>query len=113
LNPPDKQNVPYAVLLFQGLTESFPLTNVISHDLVREIECLNEIVKPLLEIFSKPTINLFDQLVSLAFCSHMLLFIYLQWRKRFLTKDLYCDLQATIQDAFMVVHKFHLLNPNL
>ena len=113
LNPSDKQNVPYAVLLFQGLTEGTPLTNVVSHDLLIEIDCLNMIVKPLLEIFTKPTLNLFDQLISLAFCSHMLLFIYRKWRKNFLTKDLYCDIQATIQDAFMVVYKFHLKNPNL
>ena len=61
LNPVDKQNVPYAVLLFKELSSSVPVTNPLSHYILAEIECLNEIVKPLLNIFVTPTINLFDQ----------------------------------------------------
>ena len=113
LNPVDKQNVPYAVLLFKELSSSVPVTNPLSHYILAEIECLNEIVKPLLNIFVTPTINLFDQLIQLAYCAHLLFFIYRKWKKHFMTKDLYHDIQSTIQDAFIAAHKCQCLNPDL
>jgi hypothetical protein len=97
LDPADKQNVPYAVTLFEELSKTVPLTNNISRDVYQEIECLNEFVRPLLNIFINPTINLFDQLIGLAYSSHLMLFIYRKWKKKFLTRDLYQD----IQDAFV------------
>jgi hypothetical protein len=65
-----------------------------------EIKCLNEIIKPLLNIFVNPKINLIDQLSQLAYASHLLLFIYREHKTEFLTFQLYSDIQAIIQDAF-------------
>lgn len=108
LNPSDYQNVPYAVQLLQGLIESKSDSNLeISSHIQQEIECFNEVVKPLLNIFVNPTINLLDQLTQLAYCSHLLLFIYRKWRTRFITRDLYMDIQSTIQDAFICVELFN------
>jgi len=113
LDPADKQNVPYAVTLFEELSKTVPLTNNISRDVYQEIECLNEFVRPLLNIFINPTINLFDQLIGLAYSSHLMLFIYRKWKKNFLTRDLYQDIQATIQDAFVCTFKLNNIDQDL
>lgn len=58
------------------------------------------------------SINLLDQLSQLAYCSHLLLFIFRKWGTKFITKDLYLDLQSTIQDAFLVTEVFNRKNKN-
>ncbi len=101
-NPKDYQNVPFAVKLLQGLSKINELDdqNNLLKDVYTEIECLNEIIQPLLNIFVNPKINLVDQLSQLAYASHLLLFIYRQHKTEFLTFQLYCDIQSIIQDAF-------------
>jgi hypothetical protein len=59
----------------------------------------------LLKIFRKPTINLLDQLSQLAYSSHLIFYIYRKWHGKFLPAQLYHDIQATIQDAFVVTRK--------
>ena len=64
----------------------------LSLTIVKEIECLNEIVDAFLNIFLNHSISLFDQLKGLAVASLLLLFMYRKWNKKFLTKQLYLDL---------------------
>jgi hypothetical protein len=45
--------------------------------------------------------SLEKQLVDLAALAHYLLFIFRRHKTYFMTKDLYCDIQTTIQDAFI------------
>jgi hypothetical protein len=78
LNPKDYQNVPYAVQLLTGLdkiNQMAPPNNLIQ-DVYVEIKCFNEIIKPLLNIFVNPKVNLVDQLSDLSYASHLLFHIY-------------------------------------
>lgn len=115
LNPKDYQNVPFAVKLFEGLLDDknkITIDNEIYVRIYKEVDCLNEIMKPLLNIFVNPTINLLDQLTQLAYCSHLMFFIYRKWKNKFLTKDLYLDIQSTIQDAFICAELFNRCDKN-
>lgn len=47
-----------------------------------------------------------DQLISLAKLAFMLLYIYRRNKNHFITKDLYCDIHSTIQDAFVCTAKY-------
>ena len=103
LNPKDYQNVPSAVKLMRRVIEfdpSKPANNPFQQDLYKEIGCLGKLFDGLLSIFNRPDISIHDQLLKLARTSHMLFFIYRRWRTKFITNDLYQDLQSTIQDAF-------------
>lgn len=113
MDPHDYQNVPYAVDLLQSIVRLARIekNNVLEIDVLYEIKCLAEISSALLSIFVDPKINLLDQLVKLAYCSHLLLFIYRRWRGSFITSQLYSDIQATIQDAFVVAETFSRLCP--
>lgn len=115
MNPRDYQNVPFAVNLLQQIVayrdKHISNVNFLQNDAFLEIKCLAEIVSPLLNVFVNPKINLFDQLVQLAYCSHLLFFIYRKWKTRFITSQLYYDIQCTIQDAFCVAEAYNFKNP--
>ena len=82
-----------------------------SRDIIDEIEFLSIISDSLLSFFVKPTINLLDQLVNIAKCSHLMFHIYRKHRAKFMTKDLYKDIQSTIQNCFLVVELFNNKDP--
>ena len=111
----DHQNVPYAVDLLAGLINlDYDKTkaNELGLDVVKEIGAFGQIVQPLLDIFTNPKINLIDQLAKLAYCSHLMLFIYRKWKGKFMSKQLYMDIQSSIQDAFVAAHTMHHFDPN-
>ena len=64
----------------------------------------------LLSVFVLPTINLLDQLTSLALLAHLLLYIYRKHKTNFMTNDLYSDIQSTFQSVFITVAKFQTKN---
>lgn len=104
LNPSDHQNVSYAVELMEAIVDlNLKNKDMLTTHVYVELHCLGQIVKPLLNLFTNPSINLFDQLMQLSYASFLLLFIYRKFKSSFLTKDLYSDLQSTIQDAFVCV----------
>ena len=108
LNPSDYQNVPVAVQLLKGLTEIKKNVNdnTLVVDIKNEIELLAIISELLLSLFTKPTINLLDQLFNMAKCSILLLHIYRKFRSKFMTKDLYKDIESTIQSCFVATKIF-------
>ena len=67
----------------------------------------------MLSIFVRPDINLIDQLVNLSYLSFFLLFIFRLNKTIFSTTNLYCDLQATIQDAYVCTANFKSLSQKL
>ena len=79
------------ILIFNNILE-FPLAGIIA--------------ELFLTIFTSPKINLIDQLISLAKLAFMLLYIYRRNKNHFITKDLYCDIQSTIKDAFVCTAKY-------
>ncbi len=61
-----------------------------------------------LVFFQDVKISLMDQLVKLAQLSHVLLYVFVKSKEEkfhFLKKDLYMDIQFTIQDAFISFKK--------
>ena len=58
-----------------------------------------------------PKINLLDQLVNVAKCSHLMLHIYHNNRSKFMSKGSYKDIQSTIQNCFLVVKLFNIKDP--
>jgi hypothetical protein len=81
LKPNDYQNVPFAVQLIKGISD-FTLNdiddriNTVQTHIYKEIECFGEIMRPLLNLFVNPKINLLEQLIQLTYCSHLILHIY-------------------------------------
>jgi len=68
-----------------------------------------------LVFFQDVKISLMDQLVKLAQLSHVLLYVFVKSKKEkfhFLKKDLYMDIQSTIQDAFICAAKYRAKNSN-
>jgi hypothetical protein len=57
-----------------------------------------------------PDVNLLDQLISLASFSYSCLFIYRKFKGKFLPKELYHDLQSSIQDCFISATLFQKYN---
>ena len=113
LTPSDYQNVPAAVELLSNLQTDTCAKGQLTATIISEIDCFNKIVKPFLDILTNPKINLYDQLRGLALSSHLLLFLYRKWKKRFLTKQLYMDLQSTIQCAFCCTVTCNKFYPDL
>ena len=69
----------------------------------------------LLSIFVDTTIDLMQQLVNLSQLAHCLFYIYRRSKKigyRFMRKDLYMDIQSTIQDAFICAATFRAEGSN-
>ena len=44
--------------------------------------------------------------MNMSYLSHLLLFIFRRHKTKFITNNLYCDLQSTINDAFVVAAKY-------
>ncbi len=68
-------------------------------------------MRPLLNLFVNLKISLLKQLIQLAYCSHLILHIYRKWKSKFITRELYLDIQSTIQDTFLSVSIFKEKNP--
>lgn len=108
INPHDKQNVPSAVSLFKlikSVTEDINEGNKFREDILNEYQLLAKIADLLMSIFVDTSISLFKQLCNLSLLSHILLFVYKKQRTLFLTNDLFCGIQSTIQDAFVCAAK--------
>ena len=113
MDPHDKQNVPMAVSLLNIIHEQTigdPPIDPLSRDIFNEIKLLGIITSLFLSLFTKLDINLIDQLLNMSHLSHLLLYIFRRHKSKFITKNLYCDLQSTIQDAFVVAAKFIEIN---
>jgi hypothetical protein len=115
LNPKDYQNVPAAVKLLKVFAlepiTNFVETNPLENDISNEFKLLSFISKLVLSFFIDPNTNLSDQLVDLATLAHVLLFVYRRQQTKFMTNNLYCDIQSTIQDSFIAAAKFKLYTP--
>ncbi len=115
LHPKDYQNVPAAIKLLKVFANetiiNFEETNLLEADVSNEFQLLALISRLLLSFFTNPNINLCDQLVDLATLAHLLLFVYRRHLTKFMTNNLYSDLQSTIQDAFIAAAKFKLYTP--
>ena len=115
LNPHDKQNVPMAVSLLEMIhqltkedfyEDNSNKNNPLNKDIYNELKLLGIITSLFLSLFTKLDINLIDQLMNMSYLSHLLLFIFRRHKTKFLTNNLYCDLQSTINDAFVVAAKY-------
>ena len=102
LNVKDKQNVPMAVRLIELIydidlegAEKFEL------DILKEIKLFGKVCYLLLGTIANVRSNLCDQLTDLAQLSYMLFIIYRKHGTAFMTNDLYCDLQSTVQDSYI------------
>ncbi len=77
-------------------------------EIMREYQCLSAIIEPLLTIFTNPRVNINTQLVGLASCAHLMLFVYRKHKSKFMTLALFLDIQSTIQDAFNAARRFNV-----
>lgn len=117
LDPRDRQNVPMAVSMLTMLCNtpvdlSDSLTGL-DKSLLLEFQLLAIISKLLLSFFTVTSININDQLFSLAKLAFYVFFIYRKNQTKFLSNDLYSDIQSTIQDAFLAVaHYQHECSPD-
>lgn len=108
LNPKDYQNVPAAVTLLMLLstTPTIKPDDSFGKDVILEFELLGKIFKTFLSFFAFTNLSLEKQLVDLATLAHYLFYIYRRNKTAFMTKDLYMDIQSTIQDAFICAATF-------
>ncbi len=115
MNPSDYQNVPAAVKLLQGLKDIDNCTikiNEATEEIKKEIKLLSIIVEYLLNAFTYTKINLDTQLIALSTLSFLLFYIYLKHKSKFLTKDLYMDIQTSILSAFNQAILYQKHNPD-
>ncbi len=108
LNPKDYQNVPAAVslLMLFSTTPNLKPIDSFGNDVILEFELLGKIFNNFLSFFAFTTISLENQLVDLASLAHYLFYIFRRNKTSFITKDLYMDIQSTIQDAFICASTF-------
>ncbi len=110
LNPKDYQNVPAAVSLLMLLSTPPTLKpeakDSFNNDIILEFELLGKIFNNFLSFFAFPKISLETQLVNLATLAHYLFYVIRRNKTSFITKDLYMDIQSTIQDAFICASTF-------
>ena len=102
LNVHDKQNVKSAVTLLQMLlqiedNEESPTMS----DIIKELKVFGNLAALLLSVFVDTKINLLDQLVNLSQLGFILLCIYRKHGSSFISKNLYLDMQSTVQDAYI------------
>ncbi len=58
LNPKDYQNVPFAVELMKTTVDfKCEKSGMVTQHLCAELDCLSQIIKTLLNVFTNPTIN--------------------------------------------------------
>ncbi len=114
LNAKDKQNVPSAVKLIMCIRENTKNPpdkeyNQLQRDIYNEYQLFGIIGYLLCTIFYEIKFSLMSQLVHLAKLSHILLYCYRRNATNFLDDNLYCDIQSTIQDAFVsaAIHHQH------
>lgn len=106
MNIKDKQNVPAAVQLLMLIKKktdnpSECSLNLIQRDVYNEFQLFGLIGSLLCSIFYETKTTLLDQLVKLAYLSHILLYVFRKNHTSFFTTNLYTDIQSTIQDAFV------------
>jgi hypothetical protein len=98
LNVHDKQNVKSAVTLLQiEDNEESPTMS----DIIKELKVFGNLAALLLSVFVDTKINLLDQLVNLSQLGFILLCIYRNHGSSFISKNLYLDMQSTVQDAYI------------
>jgi hypothetical protein len=108
LDPKDYQNVPAAVslLMLFSTTPTVEPADSFGKDMLLEFELLGKIFNKFLSFFAFTKVSLEKQLVDLATLAHYLFYVYRRNKTAFMTKDLYMDIQSTIQDAFICASTF-------
>jgi hypothetical protein len=115
MDPKDKQNVPYAVkllnLMHQFSSNFDSIESPVEKDQLNEIQLISILCQLFLSIFTNTSIDLSTQLINLSQLSHSLFVIYRRSKLngfRFMRKDLYMDIQSTVQDAFISAATFRI-----
>jgi hypothetical protein len=115
VDPADKQNVPKAVMLINLIdqlqtldTTNFTPSQV---DELKALATIGTVFSAFVNPFSKASMSLDEQLISLSKYAHMAFVLYSKHSTDFMTAPLYADSQAAVKDIFFCVAKQQVLDP--
>ncbi|KAJ7443372.1 hypothetical protein FB451DRAFT_1149702 [Mycena latifolia] len=116
--PQDPQDVPRAIALMRAVVDvgSLPESafGVMDADKRSDLDAfilLGEIIKAILDPFTKTEMDLTDQMTSLATFAHLSFAMYREARDQYLGNQLYGDSQTMVKNAFFCLAKQQILDP--
>ncbi|KAG8769712.1 hypothetical protein FRC12_004790 [Ceratobasidium sp. 428] len=112
-NSDDPQNVPKANALLTNLHRASQLSVITSKPENKPFILLGEVLGSFVHPYTVPTLSLTQQITSLAKCSHLLFALYWADGTKFITGQLFYDIQASIKNAIFCVAKTQLVGSEL
>ncbi|KAG8701433.1 hypothetical protein FRC09_005373 [Ceratobasidium sp. 395] len=112
-NNSDRQNVPNAHGLLKAIYDASRLPEIASVTANRPFVLLGEFLNSFFAPHTVPSMSLSQQVVNSSKCAFLLFAIYRQDCGRFLSNQLYYDIQASIKNAVFCIAKTKALDPTL
>ncbi|KAG8695139.1 hypothetical protein FRC08_008010 [Ceratobasidium sp. 394] len=109
----DRQNVPKAHTLLKGIYDASRLLETSNYASDRAFVLLGDVVHAFYAPFTTPSMALPQQVTSLAKCAFILFALFRTDGRRFISSQLYYDVQASIKNAMFCIAKTQLLDPSL
>ncbi|CAE6517396.1 unnamed protein product [Rhizoctonia solani] len=107
----DRQSVPKAHTLLKGIYDASQLPDIRKQPGLKSFVLLGELLHAFYAPHTTPSMSLSQQVVSLAKCAFMLFALYRLDGPRFITSQLYYDIQASIKNIIFCIAKTQLLDP--
>ncbi|CEL58799.1 hypothetical protein RSOLAG1IB_12200 [Rhizoctonia solani AG-1 IB] len=107
----DCQSVPKAHTLLKGVYDVSQLPNSQKQPMLRPFVLLGDLLYAFYAPHTTPSMSLSQQVVSLAKCAFLLFALFRLEGTRFITSQLYYDIQASIKNAIFCIAKTQLLDP--
>ncbi|KAG8718339.1 hypothetical protein FRC09_012817 [Ceratobasidium sp. 395] len=108
-NGTDPQNVPKANTLLMSIYKASQLPAVASHAHNKPFVLLGEVLGSFVRPFTVPAMTLDEQITSLSKCAHLIFALYRIDGTKFLSGQLFYDIQASIKNVIFCVAKTQLI----
>ncbi|KAG8692772.1 hypothetical protein FRC11_003378, partial [Ceratobasidium sp. 423] len=108
----DRQSVPKAHTLLKGIHNASQSPHILKQPGLRPFVLLGELLQAFYAPHTTPSMNLSQQVISMAKCAFILFALFRIDGTRFITPQLYYDIQASIKNAMFCIAKTQLLDPS-
>ncbi|KAG8687113.1 hypothetical protein FRC11_007774, partial [Ceratobasidium sp. 423] len=107
----DRQSVPKAHTLLKGIYDASRLPHILKQPGLKSFVLLGELLHAFYAPHTTPSMSLSQQVIYLAKCAFILFALYRLDTTRFITSQLYYDIQASIKNAIFCIAKTQILDP--
>ncbi|CUA75348.1 hypothetical protein RSOLAG22IIIB_05853 [Rhizoctonia solani] len=107
----DRQNVPKAHALLKGIYDVSQLPDIQKQPGHKPFILLGELLHAFISPYTTPSMSLSRQVVCLAKCAFLLFALFRLDGTRFITSQLYYDIQTTVKTAVFSIAKAQILDP--